>query len=103
MAWCNLGAALLRLPVKRTSQDQERAIAAFEKALDLNPTAPHVAYNVGLIRRDRQEWQQAVAAFGRALEADPKDRDARALLERMRAYMADERRHGDDGEGGRDS
>lgn len=94
MVWCNLGAAFLRLPGERTDADQLRAIAAFERALALDPKAPHVAYNLGLIYRDRQEWLEAVNAFRRALDANPNDRDAHILLQRAEARLAEQRREG---------
>jgi tetratricopeptide (TPR) repeat protein len=87
MIWTNLGAAYLGNPILATAEAQERAIAAFERALELNPAAPHVAYNLGLIHRDRQETERAVYWFGRALQANPLDRDAQRLLTRLTADL----------------
>jgi tetratricopeptide (TPR) repeat protein len=83
MVWTNLGAAYLGNPILAKDKDQQRAIAAFEKALELNPVAPNVAYNLGLIYRDRQETAQALHWFQRALQANPNDRDARHYLEKL--------------------
>ncbi|MEW5987420.1 MAG: tetratricopeptide repeat protein [Chloroflexota bacterium] len=83
MVWTNLGAAYLGNPVLATGEMQLRAIAAFEKALAINPIAPNVAYNIGLIYLDRQEREQAVAWFERALQANPHDRDAQRRLGRL--------------------
>jgi len=81
--WTNLGAAYLGNPVLAEDEDQRKAIAAFEQALTLNPTAPHVAYNIGLVYRDRREYEQAIAWFERALQANPQDRDAENLIRRL--------------------
>ncbi|MCA9961805.1 MAG: tetratricopeptide repeat protein [Chloroflexota bacterium] len=83
MIWTNLGAAYLGNPVLSRDEEQLRAIAAFEQALTLNPAAPHVAYNIGLIYRDRRNHEQAIYWFRRALQANPNDRDAANLLRRL--------------------
>jgi tetratricopeptide (TPR) repeat protein len=76
MIWTNLGAAYLGNPILATSEQQVRAIAAFQRALDLNPAAPNVHYNLGLIFLDRGEREAALAAFRGALRVNPFDRDA---------------------------
>jgi tetratricopeptide (TPR) repeat protein len=83
MIWINLGAAYLGNPILATSEQQMQAITAFEKALELNPVAPNVHYNLGLIFVDRQESDLAIAAFRRAVQVDPLDRDARQWLRRL--------------------
>lgn len=83
MIWINLGAAYLGNPVLATSEQQMQAITAFEKALELNPAAPSVHYNLGLIFVDRKESDLAVAAFRRAVQVNPLDRDARRWLRRL--------------------
>lgn len=85
MIWTNLGAAYLGNPVLARDAEQKQAIAAFQKALALNPVAPNVAYNIGLIYRDRQETDQAISWFKKAIQANPNDRDARNLLRRLEA------------------
>lgn len=92
MVWCNLGAALLRLPGEREEEDQRRAIEALARALELDPQAANVAYNLGLVYRDRQEWQRAAHYFRRALLANPRDRDAASLLRRVEACLEEEMR-----------
>jgi predicted Zn-dependent protease len=84
MAWTNLGAAYLGNPVLATAEQQDKAIAAFERALACDPAAPHVAYNIGLIYRDRDDHERAVHWFTRALQANPLDSDARRILERLK-------------------
>ncbi|MCS6772781.1 MAG: tetratricopeptide repeat protein [Anaerolineae bacterium] len=86
--WINLGAAYLGNRATATEERQQRALAAFYRALDLDPLAHSVAYNIGLIYQDRGEIELAIAAFRRAVLADPNDRDARRMLERMQARAA---------------
>jgi tetratricopeptide (TPR) repeat protein len=83
MVWTNLGAAYLGNPVLAGDQDQKRAIKAFEQAIELNPTTPNVAYNLGLIHRDRDEVDRALYWFQRALQTNPNDRDARSHIEKL--------------------
>jgi tetratricopeptide (TPR) repeat protein len=83
MVWTNLGAAYLGNPVLATDEKQQRAIGAFKLAMALNPTAPNVAYNLGLIYRDRKEVDQALYWFKRALEANHNDRDAKYYIEQL--------------------
>ena len=83
MVWVNLAAAYLgQLEVSGPKQ-QQRAIAAYERALQVDPLTPNVHYNLGLIYKDRQEWHRARAHFHRALEVDPADEDARYWLDRL--------------------
>lgn len=83
MIWINLGAAYLGNPVLATSDQQMQAISAFEQALALNPAAPNVHYNLGLIFMDRNEPDLAAAAFRRAAHVNPFDRDAHYWLRRL--------------------
>lgn len=80
MVWTNLAAAYLGSLELSGPQQQAKAIAAYQRALEIDPAAPNVHYNLGLIYKDRQEWQQAQAHFLLALEVDAGDRDARAWL-----------------------
>ena len=84
MVWTNLGAAYLGNPVLANDDEQLRAIAAFEQALTLDPIAPNVAYNIGLIYRDRRENEVAISWFEQAVRANPNDRDARNLIDKLR-------------------
>ena len=83
MVWTNLGAAYLGNPVLARDEEQNKAIWAFSRALEINPVAPNVAYNLGLIFRDRKEYRKATYWFGEAIKANPDDRDAQRLLERL--------------------
>jgi tetratricopeptide (TPR) repeat protein len=83
MIWINLGAAYLGNPVLSTPEKQMRAIKAFEKALELDPAAPNVHYNLGLIFIDRQETDLATAAFRNAIQVNPLDRDAHYWLRKL--------------------
>lgn len=83
MVWTNLGAAYLGNPVLAGDEQQQRAIDAFKKALDLDPATPHVAYNLGLIYLDRQEPATALHWFRQAVATDPHDRDAQRYIDRL--------------------
>lgn len=83
MIWINLGAAYLGNPLLATPGQQMQAIKAFEKALELNPAAPNVHYNLGLIFMDRDEPDLAMEAFRQAVTANPLDRDARYWLRKL--------------------
>lgn len=85
MIQINLGAAYLGNPVLATHEEQMQAIAAFEKALEINPAAPNVHYNLGLIFVDRNESDLAIAAFENAIRVNPLDRDAHLWLHRLEA------------------
>jgi tetratricopeptide (TPR) repeat protein len=89
MVWTNLGAAYLGNPVLAQDADQQRAIAAFQRAIELNPATPHVAYNLGLIYRDRQETDRALYWFQRAVQVNPNDRDARRYVEKLSQEKSD--------------
>ena len=79
-----LGLALVQgNPVLATEEQQTQAIRAFETALDLDPAAHSVHYNLGLIFVDRKEHDLALAAFRRAIQLNPFDRDARAWLRKL--------------------
>ncbi len=83
MIWTNLAAAYLgKLPFS-SAEDQDRAIQAYERALGLDPAAPHVHYNLGLIYLERNDRPRAAAQFEKALQVDPADRDARMYLDKL--------------------
>lgn len=90
MIWTNLGAAYLGNPLLAGDEAQQKAIAAFERAIALNPVAPNVHYNLALIHRDRGEIDRAMQRFRQAIQANPQDRDARRALERLSQHQ-DER------------
>lgn len=91
LIWINLAAAHLGRLELSGPQQQERAIRAYERALELDPSAPNVHYHLGLIYKDRGDLEQAVMAFAQALSVDPADADAQywlKWLERRRAELA---------------
>lgn len=90
MIWANLAAAELGNLQTAGPQQQERAIRAYERALQADPHAPNVHYHLGLIYKDRGELNRACAFFQRALEVQPGDKDARHWLERLTAMIAAE-------------
>ncbi len=83
MVWTNLAAAYLGSLKLSGPQQQSKAIAAYESALRIDPAAPNVHYNLGLIYNDRKDWPQAKVHFALALETDPNDADARTWLARL--------------------
>jgi tetratricopeptide (TPR) repeat protein len=83
MLWMNLGAAQLGRLETAGPQQQERAIQAYQRALQANPETPNAHYSLGLIYKERGELTRAAAFFQRALEVDPADRDARYWLDRL--------------------
>lgn len=93
MVWVNLAAAYLGRLETSGPRQQERAIQAYERALQIDPQSPNVNYNLGLIYKDRQEWHRARAHFHRALEVDPADSDASYWLDRL-AGIEENLRHG---------
>lgn len=85
MIWTNLGAAYLGNPVLANDEEQLRAIAAFERALEIDPISPSVAYNIGLIYRDRGQNEEAIEWFQKALRDNPRDQHARNILAKLEA------------------
>jgi tetratricopeptide (TPR) repeat protein len=83
MLWINLAAAYLGPLEISDEAGQLKAIAAFERALALDPEAPSVNYNLGLVYKRRGEAKRAATHFWRALEVDPSDSDARTRLRQL--------------------
>lgn len=83
--WINLAAAHLgRLELSSLSA-QNKAIAAFQRALEIDSIAVSVHYNIGLIYAERQDWPQAEHWFQAALRANPADKDAAFWLQRVQS------------------
>ena len=87
MVWINLGAAYLGNPVLARDEEQMSAIAAFEHALEIDPLAPSVAYNIGLIYEDRKEFGESLLWLEKALRANPNDEHARRKLKRLETLL----------------
>ncbi len=77
--WSNLAAAYLGKLVTSTGGKQQKALAAYQRVIELDPAYPNVHYNMGLIYIDRREWDAAFDAFTRALEVNAHDQDARNM------------------------
>lgn len=99
MIWANLGAAELGNLETAGPRQQDRAIRAYERALQTDPQAPNVHYHLGLIYKERGELLRAAAFFQRALEVRPSDRDARYWLDQLSQQQgqAARRAESDDG------
>ena len=83
MVWTNLGAAYLGNPILARDEHHEKAINAFKQAIKIDPKAPHVAYNLGLIYRDRKEYVDAIHWFKQALTSNPADKDAQRYIDQL--------------------
>ena len=81
--WVNLAAAYLGQLVLSTRARQDRALAAYQRVIELDAAYPNVYYNIGLIYIDRRDWDAAHTALTRAIQSDPHDEDALALLRRV--------------------
>lgn len=92
MLWSNLGAAQLGRLETAGPRQQEKAIAAYQQALQADSEAPNVHYHLGLIYKERGELTRAAAMFQRALEVNPADRDARTWLDRLAGLIVEEQR-----------
>lgn len=90
LLWSNLAAAYLGRLETSGPRQQERAIRAYEKALQVDPNVPNVHYHLGLIYKERGDLKRASAHFQRALEVNPGDRDARYWLDRLGRLLAEE-------------
>jgi tetratricopeptide (TPR) repeat protein len=88
MLWVNLAAAYLGTLEFAGPQQQARAIAAFERALEIDAGAPHVHYNLALIYNDQGNLERARQHFQLALATDPNDADARLWLRRLDEMQA---------------
>jgi tetratricopeptide (TPR) repeat protein len=83
MVWLNLGAAYLGNPVLAGEKERASAIAAFKRAHEIDPAAPNVAYNIGLVYRDQNDNDEAIFWFREAVKSDPGDRHARDILRKL--------------------
>jgi superkiller protein 3 len=83
MLWMNLGAAELGRLETAGPRQQQRAIEAYQRALQVNIETPNAHYHLGLIYKERGEFTRSAAFFQRALEVDPADRDARYWLDKL--------------------
>ncbi|MCB0061374.1 MAG: tetratricopeptide repeat protein [Caldilineaceae bacterium] len=92
MLWTNLAAAELGNLQTAGPRQQERAIRAYERALQVDPTVPNVHYHLGLIYKERGELMRASAFFQRALEVNPNDKDARHWIDRLQQLSIQEQR-----------
>jgi len=85
--WTNLGAAYLGNPLLAKESDRKEALKAFKTALEINPAAPNVAYNIALIHRDMKEYDLAAEWFREAIRANPADRDAQSQLTKIQPLI----------------
>ncbi|MCC7448852.1 MAG: tetratricopeptide repeat protein [Anaerolineae bacterium] len=89
--WANLAAAYLGTLQISTPEKQDKAIAAYNRALEIDPYHPNAHYNLGLIYQDRGDWANARDSFLGALRTNPLDNDARVLLAKAERLLDEER------------
>jgi Flp pilus assembly protein TadD len=65
--WLNLGVAY------RKANDNDAAIAVYEKALRAHPNDPQLLNNLGVALRKARRYDDAIKAHERAVDADPYD------------------------------
>lgn len=87
MIWANLAAAHLGRLELSGPQQQERAIRAYKRALEIDPKAPNVHYHLGLIYKERGQLAEAIEWFRGALAVNPADRDAAYWIERLSTLL----------------
>lgn len=88
MLWSNLGAAHLGRLELAGPQQQQRAIRAYARALEVDPTARNVNYHLGLIHKERGDLAEAIACFERELALNPADKDAHYWIDRLSAQAS---------------
>ena len=83
--WLNLAAAYLGRLEFSSRKRQDQAIAAYERAIELDPVAPSAQYNIGLIYAEQKDWEQAAHWFQAAIRANPADQDSAYWLKKARS------------------
>lgn len=83
--WLNLAAAYLGRLETASLAAQDKAIAAYQRALALDPVAHSAHYNIALIYAERGDLNSAQTWFTAALQSNPNDRDAALWLRRLEA------------------
>lgn len=89
--WLNLAAAYLGRLETASLSAQDKAIAAYQHALTLDPIAHSAHYNIALIYAERGDLTAAETWFSAALHANPTDRDAALWLRRLEAARREAR------------
>lgn len=96
MLWMNLGAAELGRLETAGPRQQERAITAYQKAIQVDPETPNAHYHLALIYKERGELTRAAAFFQRSVEVNPADEDAQRWLDRLTPLIMEETRQRSD-------
>jgi len=63
----------------------KQAAELFQKAIELNPNYVDAHYGLGLANFDQGRWEDAIRSFENAVRINPKDKEARAKLDK--AYV----------------
>lgn len=80
------------LDLEETGAPPEQAVAAYEKALELNPLAAGALVNLGTIEYRRNRFKEAERYYRKAIEVDPKYSLAQFNLGNLFDEMGDTRR-----------
>lgn len=84
-AWNDLGVVRLERAIKEDRpQDLVRALTAFERAVEIDPQSPQVAFNRALVLGELYLWGQAREAWRSYLELDPSSGWAEEARVRLR-------------------
>lgn len=60
----------------RHREYHDRAIASFNKAIELDPSNARAYYNQGVAYSDKEDYDRAIANFNKAIELNPNNADA---------------------------
>ena len=55
------------------SEEYEKALVAYNKAIELDPKYPDVYYNRGICYRKLGEYDKAISDYSKSIELDPDD------------------------------
>lgn len=87
MVWTNLAAAYLGRLELSGPQQQDRAIRAYERALEIDPQTPNIHYHLGLIYKERGDLARAIHYFEEAINVNPDDKDASYWIAHLSARL----------------
>jgi tetratricopeptide (TPR) repeat protein len=94
-AFALLGKALDKLGLdEKEPSNSERALAAYERALELGKADAAVLSRIGQLRESRKEYSEAMDAYAAAVKAAPKMAETWFALARLRLVVAGDGENG---------